>query len=198
MLLIPPCLPSILLWSKCETVVVSTQVMWDVGLLVFQGEWTQAQVRLLTWTTPAAIEGVWPLMIRVATQIFSYQWSALSKPCITPKSSHWCPNDCFPSNLPAKEKQHSPSSSHHIVLCCNFYPGNVRLMGPRLDNSSSGHFVVILTWMDSISVKMMDNAVIFFKGVILNSVYLKLWTLKSSWYKLITKKFTASLNFCQY
>lgn len=130
MLLIPSCVPSILLWSKCETVVVSTQVTWDVGLLVFQGEWTQAQVRLLTWTTPAAIEGVWPLMIRVATQIFSYQWSALSKPCITPKSSHWCPNDCFPSNLPAQEKQHSPSSSHHIVLCCNFYPGNVRLMGP--------------------------------------------------------------------
>lgn len=134
-----------------------------------------------------------------ATQIFSYRWSALSKPCITPKSSHWCPNDCFPSNLPAQEKQHSPSSSHHIVLCCNFYPGNVRLMGPRLDNSSSGHFVVILTWMDSISVKMMDNAVIFFKGVILNAVYLKLWTFKSSWYKFDNKKsFPTSLNFCRY
>lgn len=124
------------MWDCCGQYI---QVTWDVGLLVFQDEWTQAQVWLLTWTTPAAIEGVWPLMIRAATQIYSYRWSALLQPCITPKSRHWWPNDCFPSNLPAQEKQDSPSSSHHIVFCCNFYPGNVRLMGPGLDNSSSGH-----------------------------------------------------------
>ena len=64
---------------------------------------------------------------------------SIVRSCITPKSSHWCPNDCFPSNLPALEKQDTSPSSCHIVICCNFYPGNARLIWLGLDNLSFRH-----------------------------------------------------------
>lgn len=116
----------------------SAPVIWDVRAVGFSGSISTG--RSLTGGVPtAAFEGVWPLMTWATTQTFCYRWSALSRSCITPKSSHWCPNDCFPSNLPAQEKQDTSPSSCHIVICCNFYPGNARLIWLGLDNLSFRH-----------------------------------------------------------